>query len=615
MSVMTQDTYPFMNVEEWDDPAGDRFKVYRATQPITAFVDGNKINLTVGTGYLPNGTLPNSFFSFNETYYRSQGARPVGHGATWVTSTDKRWKIDFSGATDTTAALQAALSSLADGSTFVFNPGTYQFSTVTVAANNITIIISAGAVLNKISPWTSGLVITGTHCEVTGRGTIMGSASWDGVTDAPHYGLVYVTGNDCSVEKINLYNVPKVGIYFDDTNKINVSNVGISGNYPAAQYTGVETAHFGIAFNPGASAGANCGAVVNADVNTCVQGLFIGNYGVSGPAYGLEIVGLHVNNCHNHGIYNAGGVDQCNVTGGTFSQCQTGVVLTGAGHAINGASFYTKGTGSGQDICGVNLRNPDNCVITGCLFKGDAGNGGVVINVSNTGTGTTMNGVTITGNEIDVSNGTALAVRIGTLGTTTSCTDVIIADNIFKAPGVINNGIVSIAPSVASTCYGIKISNNLIVIRGQSHGIYCANVGMPTIEGNTIRLEYNAPSAQTLGMIVLTSVTGPQTLGNKFTVGAGFGTNVNLRAHWEQASVTDGAYGPNKHDAAAGTALASYTPYVVLNGGGAVIDDRGPGAPTYAAAPGSRWANTSGGAGTSLYVKETASTSTVWAGK
>lgn len=74
---MSQDTYPFMNTEWWEDPSGDRFQVLRATQAIAAFVDGVKINLTPGTTYLANGNMPNSFFSFNETTYRAAGCKPV----------------------------------------------------------------------------------------------------------------------------------------------------------------------------------------------------------------------------------------------------------------------------------------------------------------------------------------------------------------------------------------------------------------------------------------------------------------------------------------------------------------------------------------------------------
>ncbi|MGM7668532.1 hypothetical protein [Microbacterium sp. A93] len=102
------------------------------------------------------------------------------------------------------------------------------------------------------------LTITGTGVPIEG-GTIESPSVWDGANVAPTYAVVHVKTEDVRIAGLRLVNVPKVGIYFDDVQTGTAEGCCITGNYPAASWTGMETGHFGIAYNP---AGTGSGRLI-----------------------------------------------------------------------------------------------------------------------------------------------------------------------------------------------------------------------------------------------------------------------------------------------------------------------------------------------------------------
>ncbi|WP_188806121.1 right-handed parallel beta-helix repeat-containing protein [Citricoccus zhacaiensis] len=176
------------------------------------------------------------------------------------------------------------------------------------------------------------LTITGAGASVEG-GTIESAAAWDVINAIPTFAVVHVKAEDVRIAGLLLVNVPKVGICFADVKTGTVEGCRIAGNYPASGWTGSETGHFGIAYNPH---GVDAGRLVITDnhIKSYLQGMFMEAYGGPDPAYGIVMSSNIFDGCHNHGIYSS--FDLNAVAGNSFTRCSMHVALTGRGHVVTG---------------------------------------------------------------------------------------------------------------------------------------------------------------------------------------------------------------------------------------------------------------------------------------
>jgi hypothetical protein len=517
---------------------------------------------------------------------------------------------------DVTAALNTFLASLVDGDEVLVGKGTWRADGNITISKKITLRLRQGAVLDRsaASPTADGITVTAAGVTIKGSGSILSPAVFDGANVQPTYAVVHVTGNQCTVKDITLTNVPKVGVYFDDCDDPKATDITVEGNYPAGSYTGVETGHFGIAHNPGTSGRSGRLRTRGNLLRSCVQGIFLGNYGPTATgAYGPALVENTFDGCHNHGIYNAGGIDAVTITGNTFTRCSLPIAVTGSGHAVTGNTIYTHATGNNLDLVGISLREAVGCTVTGNTIKGDAPASSVIIDVANF-TGNTLRRNVIADNTIDVTGGNSSAIRVGRTPQTTTCSDNIVSNNTISALGNVGVGVITVG--TGSTGFGNKVTGNTVVVKGESHGIYLQGVAHSTVQDNSVRYEYDAPSAKTLGAIVLNGTSYCTVSLNDIHNPSTFGTNVALRGVWEQGASSKNRIIQNSYHGDL-TKLASFTPIVLITNSDCYIDDRGIGSPSGAffGAPGSRWSREDGGAGTSLYVKETANTSATWQAK
>lgn len=512
------------------------------------------------------------------------------------------------------AAFTSAVGSLSSGETLLVRGTVALSSTVTLGTADTGLRFAPGAKIVTTASAADVLTVTGAGVSIEG-GTIQSPATFDGANAAPEYAVVHIKAEDVRVAGLRLVNVPKVGIYFDDVQTGTAEGCRITGNYPAASWTGVETGHFGIAVNPG---GASAGRMVitGNHLKSCVQGVFLGNYGVAATAYGAVISGNIFDGCHNHGVYNAGGVDACAVSGNAFTRCSMPVALTGTGHAVSGNTMHTHTTGNNLDVAGISIREAVGCTITGNSITGDVLNSQVVIELGNYVAGSTaLRGNTITGNTLRLGAGAGVAIRVGRLNQTTTCNDNIVANNVIEGNGQSGVGLITIAPGVSASSHGNKVTGNTIVAKAASHGVYVANANHTTVTDNTVRFEHNAASSTVVAGVQLSAVRGAVVRNNSFMIPSGSGTNLTVRAVWEAAGCLNNKFGPNAHDTAN---AATYAPMVTVSGTNCFVDESGAGDPNGAffAAAGSRWARTDGGALTSLYVKESSSTAANgWVGK
>lgn len=513
---------------------------------------------------------------------------------------------------DDTVALQAALTAASVGDTIALR-GTYIVSsTLTLATSGVLIELAKNANIVSSIAASDTLRITAADVTISG-GKITSPATFDGVNTQPTYAVIRATSTapGLRVEGVTLVNVPKVGIYADDTDDLIVTDCKVIGNYPPASWTGTQTGHFGIAVNPSANGVSGRTIISDNIIRSCVQGVYIGNYGaVSTGAYGAVVKGNVFDGCHNHGIYNAGGVDACSVSGNTFTRCSLPVALTGAGHVVADNTMFTHGAGNNLDLIGISMRDPIGCSVTGNTLRGDAGVGQVVIDLANFSTAVEVSRNVVSNNTIEMTAGTSSAIRLGRSTVTEILNDNIVSNNTISGTASAGLGLITVAPKAGAAARGNKITGNTLVAKGECHGIYVGVSQHTTVQDNSIRFEYNAPSAKAAGCVVLAGASRAVVGGNDYINAPGFGTNLSLRGAWELSGTTDCSYHQDRHDAGAG--LTSYAPYVPASGSNAFLDVIYTGVPGIFGAPGSRWSRLDGGAATSLYIKETVSTSATW---
>lgn len=457
------------------------------------------------------------------------------------------------------------------------------------------------------------LAVTGNNATVAG-GTFNGPSSWDGTNSEWTYSVIHCTGANPTVRGVTLTNVQRIGIGFKNATGVcrAVDNT-IVGNYPAGSWTEVETMHAGIAFDPGV--GARLVARGN-DISGCVQGAFLGNYS-AGSATGCVIKGNHFEGCHNHAVYSSTGITGTVITSNTTIDCSRPFVTTGSAHVIShNVCLTTLASGNLSEACGVHLRDAVDCTVSFNTLVGNLHSTSPAIDLSRTGTNTTITGNRVIGNRVEVTGtNTGAGIRVGT-GAETTCYGNIVTENDVKAPGTASLGVIQFSGANGSQAYGNKCVNNRVTIAGNTNGVYVGEQRGLDVRGNHIRLEYSSGSAIVLGGVFVTAnSTGTKVRDNDFTVPSTFGSNITFRAYYEAAStVSASRVGPNRYDLDA--TLATVATHVVQGTSGSILTEVGmTGAPTTVCGPGSTWTRADGGAATTLYVKESAASSGTWVAK
>ena len=479
---------------------------------------------------------------------------------------------------------------------------------------NDTLSVPAGVILDLSAATIAQTVATKTTISLAAGaslrgGKIVSPATFDG-TNGPSwtYAVVEVMGDNSRVTGVTLENVPRVGIGVRGDNAL-VSDNNITGNYPSASWTGVETMHFGVTLDPSASATKGNFTVTGNVIRSCVQGVFVGPYDGGGPARGVTVTGNTFEGCWNHGVYLYG--EGASIGGNTFNRCQIPVATSGPRHSITGNSMYAEITGTDQrDLTGISCREAIGCIVADNAIRGNAPTGSVIIDIRCTDTTVCTDNI-VHDNTIYVEGGTSQAIRVGVNATT--CENNSVTGNVIRSVGAPGLGVIHM--TAATTALGLdnRVTDNTLVMRGDTHGIYITYQDGCVVAGNKVRLEYDAAAAKTLGMVAVNSNSvRTEVRHNSFKVTAAWGTNVTLRAIYEFAGVTDNLYRDNEYRLNA-TKLAAAVPLFVQ--AGSRIHEAGVGAPTVAAVVGSTWLRTDGAAATTLYVKESGTSSAGWVGK
>jgi hypothetical protein len=510
------------------------------------------------------------------------------------------------GAADDTAAIQAAITAAGNGQTVTVRGNkTYKVTApLSITNSNVRVLLAEGAVINHTVSGEHMFNVTGNNVTIEG-GSLNSPAAWNGAQDGTSWCVIKATGDNFTARSVTINNIYKFGIYLAGDWGM-VEGCHIHGNFPSASFTGTQTAHFGVTYDP-----TDHGHIINSNfIDTCVQGI---EGGQSGTGEGLTIVGNHFEDCWNHGAYVGYGTNGITVSGNNFIRCQGSIAIVGKNHGVTGNVIFTNTTGNSWDLTGISAREAFGCVIDGNTIYGDLGTGqtGIaLINTSDAGATHDISANIVSNNSIAFIGGTSIGIRVGATTYTTTCNDNLIQGNKIRCNGYATvPGLIVIAPdSTATSVIGNKITGNDIIVTGVSHGINVLYGNHTTIQNNSIRFEYNGST--TLGAIALASCAYTKVSENDVMCLSGFGTSVTVRGIWESGTTNQTSIENNSWDFANGS--ATFVQLYLVASSYAKINERGTGVPAVYAQPGSIWRRTDGGAGTSLYVKETAYNSTVW---
>lgn len=412
---------------------------------------------------------------------------------------------------------------------------TYSISLpLTITADNTQIIMETGSIINVTDETKNAFIVTGENCTITG-GLINYPAIFDGTNRKweNYEAAILVNGNGFFADNLRLNNVYKTGIGIRNASNCLIKNCIINGNYPSGSWTGVETAHFGIAIDPSTTNGGQNIIISNNLIKGCVQGVFVGSYGVD-AGYGINISNNVFVGCHNHGIYATDGFGTV-LNANSFNRCSYPIAIKGKNAIITNNNLYTTQTGNNLDLVSISVREASNCIITGNTIKGDGDSGGVIIDLTNL-TEATIEKNIVSDNVIDILNmNNVVAIRVGTNPTEINKNNQI-KNNIIKCRGVQFLGIISVSSKDGFIGVGNQVIGNSITILNRTYGIFTRHQDNMIIANNIISLEYLATSSEVVTMINAVNTNDNLIIGNSFHCKDTFGANVNLRGYLEDAS-------------------------------------------------------------------------------
>ena len=538
--------------------------------------------------------------------------------------------LDFgavgNGVANDTAAIQAAIDSLTVGGTVFFPTGTYLCSTgLTVADNNTVLDFAGGAALTYTTPTQILLTITGANC-ILQNATINAPAVFDGTNVAITYGVVRIQGEDFTADSCVLNNVPKAGFWFDNINNGAITSCKINGGTAEGFFTGSNTVHFGIYIDPSSSGSQGNFVIANNFINRCIQGSGSGNLGAASFEQSITVTGNVFELCWDHGFYSSGFANGHTVSANAFNACHVPVAVSGRNHVVSNNTMVVQTTGTGlitdNEITGISLRDPVGCVVTGNTIKGEGTSGGACIALDDLVLFPGDNAVNdniVANNTITITNTTVAGTAAIRLNSPNSICRNIITGNVISAPIRANDGLINAVGSSGGIFESNVISNNIINItgaRGNGFGIWTNRLVDSVIADNIIRVSYDDTVARILNGIYFQNSVNANINNNIIACSSAFGSNITLRGFEEAVSGSLNSISDNKFNVNV-TKLTAFVRFVFLTTSGIIVNHVDSGTPEAAVVSGvgGLWRRTDGGAGTTLYVKESGTSNTGWVGK
>lgn len=465
------------------------------------------------------------------------------------------------GVADDTAALAAAL---AVSRHVVVPPGTYNVSSsgLSMSVAGTCLELQSGATISLQSATSTGFSVTAQYCAIKGPGVIQSPATFDGTNGARTYAVMWVTGEDFTLDGVRLLNIPRCGVRLENVARANIRDNIAEGNYPYASYNdATTTAQIFLDIDAPTTSGVPL-AAINVTGNTiseCIQGVFVGNLGAAGTEAGLTVTGNNFYRCWDHAVYGTlgeGGV----VSGNAFYDCRRAIVVDGIGVAVTGNSLYSTETSNsyGQQI--INVRESNGANVSGnTLYGVDA-----CIRVDAiTGGDDTLENCTVADNTI-IRTGYAQigsAIRLG-FDATVCRNNRIAGNNISGTNYQPTVGVIQLEMFSGSTGSNNVIENNVIRVSMTDSGgeggrvIQAQNHDGVVIRNNVMEVVSNAASAAVVRFVYLISGLNADINDNTFRYATG-GTNVTARGIQTSGTVTGGRAVRNRFYFTSGSLAAS----------------------------------------------------------
>ena len=330
---------------------------------------------------------------------------------------------------DDTVALNAIL---ATSQHVVLPPGNYHATTLNIVNDGTVLEFLGGAVLNLTNAAITGINVTGANVTIMGPGAIKSPASWNGANSRRTYATIWVAADGFTMTDVTLDYIPRAGVHFEDCTNHRIQDCRLIGKYPQADYNpAATTGQMAIDYNPPASGGPRTDTgngsliVSNCRIESCIQGVFFGNYDGGASEVGVTITGNSFNRCWDHGIYCTLGEGQT-ITGNNFTNCKFPIVTDGKAATVVGNSLYATEdeASNGQQV--ISVRNASDSVIADNTLHGLGA--GIYVDVVNTVTPILRN--RISGNVIRRTGAgvTESAIRLGLAAI--QCEDNVIENNL-----------------------------------------------------------------------------------------------------------------------------------------------------------------------------------------
>jgi hypothetical protein len=496
---------------------------------------------------------------------------------------------------------------------------------LTVANNKTRLDFAGNAVLTYTTATQILITFTGDDCRLL-NATINAPAVFD-ATNAPiGYGIVKVEGDYFVASGCTINNVPRSGFWFAEANNGTVTGCQITGNYPQNSYPAGGTVHFGIVIDT-PSTGSQGNFVISENIiSRCVQGAGSGSTGSPSLEQSMVITGNVFELCWDHGFYTSGLANGISVTGNAFNACRIPIALTGGYHTVtsNTLVVFTSGTGADDnEITGISLRDPVNCIVSGNSVRGEGTSAGAVISLDDlsgvSGANKVENNI-VSNNVIEITNPTVAGVAAIRLlaGATTNVSNNIISGNIIKAPIREFDGLILVQGGSSISETNSVVDNEIVVTGCRGAGGSAIRVVSSVdsdVTNNKIRVAFDSASSTIVQGVELDGCSRVVVQNNQVRCSAAFGANIQVRGYVEATTGSQNQFLMNNF--AVDTTKATALLFNVLTTSGVRVEHAGENTPEGAviSGVGGLWRRTNGGAGTTLYVKESGTSNTGWVGK
>lgn len=457
------------------------------------------------------------------------------------------------GIADDTVAIQAAFDSGAK-EVFATSGKTYNFTALTLSANDFHLVIEGGCTLAPQTPTARSITISGNNCTISGPGTIKGIATFDGANVRPTYAVLWVTGNNFFADRFIIDTIPKEGIMFEDASNYRVEGCKFIGRFPFASYNEASTTnHCGIISNipPSASNATPIGVIIGNHFESCIQGCLMLNYDAVGNNTGITIVGNTFKNCWDHGAYTSRGKGHT-IVGNSFLSCRRPIVSDGVGCTVVGNTLFSEESGVSYAEQMISVRESSNSIIANNTIYGvDAA---IFVDCIET---TTASGNIIFGNILN-STGTVFAnamIRVG-VGATLSEYNIVRGNTLNTASLAAADACIQVTMA-SGFGRGNEVSDNTVIRTNPGHGISINRNGFSVCKNNRVDISGSAGGATSITGISVDNSAFPLISGNDLYYTAG-GTNVTATGISTGAGCTVPKVNDNNINFTA--ALAAYIP-------------------------------------------------------